>query len=769
MTSGFWDSQRVPPDSLNSSSLRHLLSTNVNPPIPPDRSLSAIVPVTNSSLSALNSTLADLLGVSDSLVEVVLLAPRSLNAPLRRALHRVLSDNEHLESELSIDHWPDGLSLDAAVLAAGRRATTDWVLLMDDLALSEVSPSTREHLLLQDVPFTHIPYGPHGMDLHTEKLCIQPSSTPQNASYLVPPLVIPTELLTKSSHKHKVESWHALGTHISRSGESSTGGLVVGSTHSSSHWCERYTSMKNTTQDTSTLGHARDPSEPLSENTGSFVFVVDNRAAKYLQSIACSLASRGHDVVLVVTSEVSALSVFYTYPRHCQSAITVIDISSENPSSASSAQLGLLGAVNVIVSAVEDPDVSYFSWYSISSDIDLSNATYVHIPHEDLPYCDWMATLDLNEWMNWSVPRVELSIITDSRPESLRRLLLSLETGRFFGDSVTLRINMEQSADFDTQEIVNNYQWPYGNVFVHHRVQHGGLMAAVVESWYPRDNDTYGLMLEDDVELSPLFYAWVKMTLLRYRYGKASDRSPRLFGISLYQQKAIELHPDGRKAFSARHTLEHAGFSHPDAPYLSQIPCSWGALYFPEHWREFHTYLAARLAGHLPDSPPPPPSSLPAAPFPPSVPVVPDVRSNGWKRSWKRYFIELAYLRGYAMLYPNYAGARSLSTNHLEAGAHVSLAVPPRALERKKKLFNVPLLPLPGFPKGGGGTPSTGLLEMPGATLPEWTDLPILDLLGESVDAETIVRRGSERRTELTGCADPTTDPFSVRDLLCVR
>jgi hypothetical protein len=38
-----------------------------------------------------------------------------------------------------------------------------------------------------------------------------------------------------------------------------------------------------------------------------------------------------------------------------------------------------------------------------------------------------------------------------------------------------------------------------------------------VESWYPRSNDSYGLLLEDDVEVSPLFYAWIKLALLRYR------------------------------------------------------------------------------------------------------------------------------------------------------------------------------------------------------------------------------------------------------------
>lgn len=65
--------------------------------------------------------------------------------------------------------------------------------------------------------------------------------------------------------------------------------------------------------------------------------------------------------------------------------------------------------------------------------------------------------------------------------------------------------------------IVERFQWRHGSTAIHHRVVHGGLLPAVVESWYPHTNNSYGLLLEDDVELSPMFYAWVKMTVLRYR------------------------------------------------------------------------------------------------------------------------------------------------------------------------------------------------------------------------------------------------------------
>lgn len=120
--------------------------------------------------------------------------------------------------------------------------------------------------------------------------------------------------------------------------------------------------------------------------------------------------------------------------------------------------------------------------------------------------------------IDWHVPRVDITVITNDRPHSLARLLRSLQEARYFGDTLNLRVNLEQDADPETLQIVNELRWDRGVMFINHRVIHGGLLPAVVESWYPHSNNSYGLILEDDVELSAIFYAWVKMTLLRYRF-----------------------------------------------------------------------------------------------------------------------------------------------------------------------------------------------------------------------------------------------------------
>jgi hypothetical protein len=115
------------------------------------------------------------------------------------------------------------------------------------------------------------------------------------------------------------------------------------------------------------------------------------------------------------------------------------------------------------------------------------------------------------------MPIVELSVITYDRPNSLTRLLGSLRDAYYFGDTVNMRINIEHAGDSETMKAIEDQRWPHGRIFVHHRVVHAGLLTAVVESWYPHTQHSYGVLLEDDVEVSPLFYAWIKMSLLRYR------------------------------------------------------------------------------------------------------------------------------------------------------------------------------------------------------------------------------------------------------------
>lgn len=364
--------------------------------------------------------------------------------------------------------------------------------------------------------------------------------------------------------------------------------------------------------------------------------------------------------------------------------------------------------------------------------------TGISVPIEDTEHLTWLTRLPIESLKYWNKPKIHLQIITQDRPDSLARLIRSLKSSYYFGDEISLTINMDRGADPVTKEYCRTLEWPFGQKNLRHRIAQGGLMAAVVESYYPGDDNDYAVLLEDDVELSPYFYVWTKYNILKYRYGPDRSHSNRMYGISYYGSKINELHLPGRRPFDPAISLEGTNYS-PRTPYLWQVPCSWGAVYFPEVWREFHDYFPARLQD--------------LNEFKLQNITVPESRSNGWSKSWKRFLIELVYFRGYVMLYPNYENFTSFSTNHAEAGTHIHL------VEGKNKgdVFGVPLM-----------EEDMVLSGLPGGNTPSYLDLPLLDLLGNVVSNEELIQRGRALQSEVSLCPSSDELTFNPQDILCV-
>lgn len=153
----------------------------------------------------------------------------------------------------------------------------------------------------------------------------------------------------------------------------------------------------------------------------------------------------------------------------------------------------------------------------------------------------------------------------------------------------------------------------------------------------------------------------------RYRLKPEFPRDPNLFGISLHTAREQETIPPLDRE-SVGYFKPHTQLGVGDTPFLMQMPCSWGAVYFPEHWRTFRRYMGVRsqiLRLHLMTS-----------------------ATNEWAGSWVKWFYEMIFFKGWYMLYPNYPDERSFSTNHAEAGVHISA----QAAHSNADLFTVPLI-----------------------------------------------------------------------------
>ncbi|KAI9250771.1 hypothetical protein BY458DRAFT_524269 [Sporodiniella umbellata] len=362
----------------------------------------------------------------------------------------------------------------------------------------------------------------------------------------------------------------------------------------------------------------------------------------------------------------------------------------------------------------------------------------IRLPSKEIVHSLWIPDLSVQALKSWNKVDIKLVIITDRRPHSLSRLLQSASAAYYLGDRADVMIHMEQSSDRATRMLVNSFVWRQGKKFLKHRIKKGGLMPAIVESWYPSSNDEYAVLLEDDIEVSPLFYVWSKYAILKYRYGASKAAYQQMYGVSLYSPRNLELVPEGRVKFDPNLVLKAT--HPPGTPYASQIPCSWGAVYFPEHWREFHAYLVRRLEDlQLPKN-----SQV-------RVIRVPGSRSDKWKKSWKKYFIELVYLRAYVMLYPNFDRFEAFSTNHVEFGTHVQS-------EKRQAIvgtFTVPLM-----------VRDTLLAQLPEHRLPYYEDLPLLDLWGRPVDYPTLDARAQAFHTHVSTCPRQL-GAFDPRDVFC--
>ncbi|ORZ21558.1 hypothetical protein BCR42DRAFT_321531 [Absidia repens] len=364
----------------------------------------------------------------------------------------------------------------------------------------------------------------------------------------------------------------------------------------------------------------------------------------------------------------------------------------------------------------------------------------IQLPINEVRHALWLSKLPVEALEYWNHVKIDLVVITDRRPHSLSRLFNSLGHSKYLGDKVDLTVHMEQSADRVTRLFVNNLYWEHGIKKIRHRIRKGGLMPAIIESWYPSNNNNYGVILEDDIEVSPLFYAWAKYNILHYRYSLSNAEAyPWMYGISLYSPRNLELMPEGRISFDPNDVLLPNHFP-PRTPYASQVPCSWGAVYFPEHWREFHQYLTSRLVDLQEKTP--------------RLNIfVPNSRSERWKKSWKKYFIEMVYLRAYVMVYPNFQDFESFSTNHLEFGTHVKHDRAQTALDS----FVVPLMQR-----------DTLFNQLPEQQLPSFEKLPMMDLWGTLMTHRQMDIVASEWHKEVSACPrQQLYDRFDSQDLLC--
>eukprot|EP00941_MAST-03F_sp_MAST-3F-sp1_P004662 g4662.t1 len=210
--------------------------------------------------------------------------------------------------------------------------------------------------------------------------------------------------------------------------------------------------------------------------------------------------------------------------------------------------------------------------------------------------------------------KLSLKILACDRPHSLQRLLASIDTAAyppvaiididFLIDVPAFFIDVaHERAHQQTITIATVFQWNRGQKRIHIRKLHAGLLQQWLEAWDPRKNvvcadgdkclEEKGLILEDDLELSPFYYQWLCQSISIYGGHGA------IAGISLQRQLLVAT--NGRLDLPIQLARSSSSSSWPY--YMYKLPGSWGFAPSSVHWAAFLDWYETRSKREVSFSP----------------------------------------------------------------------------------------------------------------------------------------------------------------------
>ncbi|XP_057801679.1 uncharacterized protein LOC131016898 [Salvia miltiorrhiza] len=250
-----------------------------------------------------------------------------------------------------------------------------------------------------------------------------------------------------------------------------------------------------------------------------------------------------------------------------------------------------------------------------------------------------------------------IKVLTFNRLSSLSRCLNSLANAHYdAADKVHLHIYIDHfpldSADSDQRlnlskqilDFVDGFDWRFGEKLVHYRTSNAGLQAQWLEAWWPSSDHEFAFVVEDDLEVSPLYYRFLKAVILNYYYN-ATNFSPSIYGASLQRPRFVPGKHGNKMQLDGESQI-----------FLYQLVGTWGQLLFPRPWKEFRLWYNMHKSKGV-------------------KPFLDGMVTNGWykklgEKIWTPWFIKFIHSRGYFNIYTNFHHERALSVSHRDAGVN---------------------------------------------------------------------------------------------------
>ncbi|CAK9881750.1 unnamed protein product [Sphagnum jensenii] len=288
-----------------------------------------------------------------------------------------------------------------------------------------------------------------------------------------------------------------------------------------------------------------------------------------------------------------------------------------------------------------------------------------------------------------------IKVLAFNRLESLIRCLTSLANADYGGDTVKLHILVdhfrfessesdpsteeEEEEDDSTPEeggaheilmYVDGFKWQHGPKEVHYRSKKLGLQGQWIEAWWPSNDDEFAFIVEDDVELSRLFYRYLRGIVSTYYY-KPQNYDPSIYGVSLQCPQLVPSKGGLPLVVNATGNL-----------FLYQMVGTWGQLLFPRPWKEFRIWYDKCKSKDM-------------------RPFLGGMVTNTWNNTqlgeqmWTPWFVKFVHSRGYFNLYTKLQSDQALSILHRDhggdggGGGHVNASIKSAAAEPNLKLISV--------------------------------------------------------------------------------
>lgn len=148
-----------------------------------------------------------------------------------------------------------------------------------------------------------------------------------------------------------------------------------------------------------------------------------------------------------------------------------------------------------------------------------------------------------------------VKVLAYDRLDSLARCLRSLAAADYLSDRVSLHVFLDHfpalsvnasSAEADRKlaesrrivDFADTFQWRFGEKIVHFRTLNAGLQSQWLEAWWPSSDDEFAFVVEDDLEVSPLYYKFLRSLILNYYYNETNFR-PYIYGASLQRPRFV--------------------------------------------------------------------------------------------------------------------------------------------------------------------------------------------------------------------------------------